>query len=227
MALATNALTTVATVEDELGIASSTETARLERMINIASAAAESYCDRVFYRDTAIAEKVEGTDGPLMFLSRGPVHSITSVVYLTTTLDTTEYEIRDSGGHEQTIYNLNGSWRRGSIRRNDTSQTQVAGFERYGYTVTYDAGWYTPKQDDDDVTVTRDLPYDIEGAVIAMVSFLRRSMGRDPTLKAEAMFESSQQYAVPSGGAGTGNWLVSQVPQAASHLASYVQIAML
>ena len=62
MALATNALTNVATVEDELGIASGTEDARLQRLINEASAIAESYAGRSFYRNTAISEKISGLD---------------------------------------------------------------------------------------------------------------------------------------------------------------------
>jgi len=39
------------------------------------------------------------------------------------------------------------------------------------YLVTYTGGWITPKQDDDGVG-TRDLPWDVEQAVLDQVTFL-------------------------------------------------------
>lgn len=219
MALATNALTTVATIEDELGISSGTEDARLERLINEASAIAESYAGRSFYRDSAVVEKVLGGEGPYLFVARAPLNSVTSISFLGSDISTADYEIHGDG-KSGVIYAINGSWARLDVTFNDISRTSAAGMVRKAYTVTYDGGWYTAKQDDDG-DGTRDLPYDIERAVILIVSYLRRGMGRDPTVKAESLLESSVAYAA-AGAAGSGaHWLRSLVPGAAGILDAY------
>jgi hypothetical protein len=218
MALATNALTNVTTVEDELGISSGTETARLQRMINIASAMAESYAGRIFYRDTAIEEKVRVGAGPDMFLSRPPINSITSIAFLGSDISSANYEIHSTNGG--IVKHTYGSWGNVQVFYPDVSRTRAAGEERKVYTVTYDGGWYTQPQDDADEEITRTLPYDIEGACIAIVSALRRQMGRDPSVVSESLLGSSQTYTQPSV-VGGSNWIEVMVPLAASALAKY------
>ena len=47
------------------------------------------------------------------------------------------------------------------------------------YTVTYDAGYVTPYQAQEDETLTRDLPHDIEAAVIDMAVMLYSEAGQN------------------------------------------------
>lgn len=211
MALATNALTRVSTVEDELGIASGTEDARLQRMINVASAAVESYTGREFYRDTAISETVRTTEGPYMFLSRPPINSITSISFLGSALSLGDYEIHSA--NSGIVYAINGSWAYAQTYYQDISRTPATGMERKAHTVVYDGGYYTPKQEDDG-DGTRNLPYDIEQACILLVSFLRRGMGRDPSIRAESLLGGSVNYTV-------GGDLVQAVPFAATLLSRF------
>lgn len=217
MALSANAITLVATVEDELGITAGSETARLQRFINMASDIAESYCRRVFYRVTNISEKVVGGDGPMLILDRAPINSITSISYLGTAIPATDYEIHH--GPAGVVYNINGAWNATWSAFNDISETRYPGVDRLVYTVVYDGGWYTAVQDNG-TTIIRNLPFDIEMAVIAIVSHLRRSMGRDSGITGESLLGSSIQYAHSAPG-GSSDWLSTTVPIAASLLNRY------
>lgn len=218
MALATNALTNVATMEAVLGLASGSADAQLQRVINQASAIAESFARRVFYRNTAISEKHAGNDGPILVLSQPPINSITSVTYLTGSADdSSTYEIHNANTGE--VYKVSGTWGGIDWHFGDISQTVYLGAGRKVWTVVYDGGWYTPKQDDDDGAVTRTLPYDIEQAVIAIAVALYRAEGRDPTLTAERLMEAQQTYAA-SDPYGKG-WLETFVPGAAAILKRY------
>lgn len=219
MALATNALTNVATMEAVLGLASGSADATLQRVINQASAIAESYANRVFYRNTAITEKHPGQPGPLLVLDQAPVNSITSITYLTGSAeDSSTYEIQDA--NVGSVYRISGTWAGIETLYGDSSQTIFTGQGRKVWTVVYDGGWYTPKQDDDGAG-TRNLPYDIEQAVISVAVALYRSEGRDPTVTSERLMEAQQTYATGGGSAGSGGWLDSAVPAAAMILKRY------
>lgn len=224
MALTADALTLVATVEDELGITAGTETARLERLINIASSAAESYACRVFYRTTNISEKSTGGVGPFMILDRPPINSVTSITYLGTALSTTSYEIHDANAG--IVFAVGGSWVTSTIGFSDVSGTIFTGVDRKTYTIVYDGGWYTQNQDNG-TTIIRNLPWDIEYAAIAIVSYLRRSMGRDPSVTSESLLGSSISYANPGAtGAGGADWLKKAVPAAAAVLDRYKRLSV-
>lgn len=214
MTLAATALTTVATVEDELGISSGTETTRLERMIHAASVTAEQYAGRVFTRTTNISEKVAGQEGPFLFLARPPLNSITSISYLGSALSSGDYEIHSSNAG--IVLNVNGSWYASGMYYGDISRTPVHGVERKSYTVVYDGGWYGPNQSGQ----TRALPYDIEHAVIMIVSYLRRNMGRAGNIASESLLGSSQSYTQPSI-VGGSDWLDVMIPAAAAILKRY------
>lgn len=221
MALADNALTTVAIMEDELGITPGSETTRLERLINEASAICESYAGRVFYRNTAISEKTYGDEGPYMFVARPPINSITSISFLGGALSTDDYEIHEPD-KTGIIYALNGSWARLEINYVDISRTPAKGQLRKAYTVVYDGGWYTPRQEDD-AEGTRNLPYDIERACQMLVSYLRKNLGRDLSVTREQLLDSSITYGNSRGGGsgGTGHWLRTALPAVAGILDAY------
>lgn len=218
MALASNALTTVATAEDVLGISTGTETTRLERLINAASDIVEAYAGRVFYRSTAIEEKVGGEPGPILFLARPPINSITSITYSGATVSSGSYEVHDSAAGQ--VYAIGGSWIATTAFLGDIGSSIYPGYERRLYTVTYDGGWYTSAQYDADNTKTRALPYDIEEAALAIVTYLRRGMGRDPAISSESLLGSAISYRSPNV-LITSSALSSAVPMAASILDRY------
>lgn len=218
MALASNALTTVATAEDVLSISSGTETTRLQRMINVASDIVENYIGRVLYRNTAITEKVGGEPGPILFLARPPINSITSISYSGAALSTDSYEIHEANAGQ--VYAIGGSWVSTTAFLGDIGSTIYPGYERRLYTVVYDGGWYTPAQEDTTPANTRALPYDIEEATLAIVAYLRRSMGRDPSVSGESLLGSSISYRSPNV-LITSSSLSSAVPMAAAILDRY------
>ena len=220
MALAANALTTIAEMESILGLASGSADADLTRAINRASAIAESYCNRVFYRDTAISEKYTGAIGPILMIDRPPLNSITSVTYLDGDAeDSGNYEIHDAGSGE--IYRVSGTWFGLNDRFEDSSGTIFHGQGRKVWTVVYDGGWYTPQQVADDGGLTRGLPYDIEHAACQIALVLYRNQKRNPSVKSETLMSASQTFASSGGSSSDGSWLRSTVPGAASILDRY------
>jgi hypothetical protein len=225
MALASNALTTIAEMESILGLASGSADADLTRAINRASAISEIYCNRKFHRDTAISEKHTGKIGPILIIDRPPLNSLTSVTYLDGDAeDSGNFEIHDSQAGE--IYRVSGIWTSLDDRLADASGTIFTGQGRKAWTIVYDGGWYTPKQEDDDALVTRNLPYDIEHAVCQIALVLYRNQKRNPSVQSETLMKASQVYAGSSTSRtrhneSAPNWLQITVPGAAMILDRY------
>jgi len=202
-----------------LGLASGSADVRLQRAINQASAIADSYAGRVFARSTAITEKHEGNHTPLLRLARPPINSITSVTYLSNSADaSTAYEIHDANRGQ--LYRVSGTWAGIDSSFADASFTLYTGVGRKTWTVVYDGGWYTAPQDDASGSITRNLPYDIEQAAIAIAVALYRAEGRDPGLASESLMEASQSY-VTTPADGSSSWLEANVPGAAAILKRY------
>jgi len=192
MTLATNALTTVATVNSDLGI--SGEDTYIERLINVASDFVERYCGRAFWRDTAIVEQVPGFGWSHLIVARAPINSITSIVRDGSTIPAADYESLGEDAAGGLIYRQ-GGWAWDAMRANDISNTPVAGTERRLHVVTYDGGWYTPKQDDDSSGANaRALPYDIEEAAVEIVRQMYLAKKRDPGIASESMLGWSASY---------------------------------
>jgi len=219
MALADNALTLVATVETELGLTAGAQDALLERYINQASDLCESYAGKSVYRDTAIVEKVVGDEGPYLFLAKPPINSITSISYSSSNLGTSEYEIHEPAKNG-IVYAVSGSWYRSGIHFGDISHTRASGYARKVYTVNYDGGYYTPKQEDDG-DGTRNLPYDIEYACLMITSYLYRSKGKDPSIASESLLGSSVSYNT-----SVSSSVLSILPAAAGILNQYKTVIM-
>jgi len=219
MALAANALTNVATMESVLGLASGSADTALQRAINQASAIAESYAGRVFYRTTH-TEKHAGVPGPILIVKNPPINSITSITYLSGTAESSStYEIADADVGE--IFRVSGTWVGLDWGFGDASETLYTGAGRRVWTVVYNGGWYTPKQDDDG-DGTRTLPYDLEQAVIGLAVHLYHSESRDPTVRSESLMEASQTYSAGTTSQGVAHdWLASAVPATAAILKRY------
>jgi len=200
MALQDNALTTVSTVEGELGLSSGTDTATLERYINTFSDLFESYTGRPWHRDDEYTEKIKSTGDTRLLVSRRPVRSITEIKVKGDTVDSGDYEIEDDDA--------------GFIRLDDEAweSTAVATrrikrhrkYHEFRVEVTYDGGYVTPQQVDDGTFTDRDLPADIEHAVITSVANAYQRQGQPSNIKSESIGDASVSFATPDSGGSLG-----------------------
>lgn len=154
------ALANIDTVKLELGITVATSDSLIKTAIDQQSVVAESYCKRVFAKETLIDSfRLTCRGWAPLSLSRWPVVSITSVVEDTTTLTAADYELDASAGM---LWRLDGS-----DRRSSWSSAKIV--------VTFVAGYALPIG----------LPRDIERAVTLMVKQAWFSARRDPLVKQE------------------------------------------
>ena len=189
MALNSNALTTISTVETELKLTADAQDAELTRYIDTASDQIERYVNRKLYYGAAIVEKVAGSGDAFLWISRTPLSSITSVVWLgdDSTVTSSTYEIWEAD--QGNLYRSAG-WNNTKISANDYTR----------YQITYIGGWITPQQDADDGALTRNLPWDLETACISMVVGLWRQKGADRTIRSESVLNTSVHYERHDGG---------------------------
>ena len=189
MALNSNALTTISTVENELSLTADAQDAELTRYIDTASDQIERYVNRKLYYGAAIVEKVAGSGDAFLWISRTPLSSITSVVWLgdSSTVTSSTYEIWEAD--QGNLYRSAG-WSNSKISATDYTR----------YQVTYVGGWITPQQDADDGALTRNLPWDLETACISMVVGLWRQKGADRTIRSESVLNTSVHYERHDGG---------------------------
>ena len=183
MALATNALTTIANAEAELGLTSGAQDALLTRYIDTASDQIERYVNHKLFYGASIVEKVAGKNDPFLYISRTPLSSITSIVWLgdDSTIAASQYEVWVA--NQGSIYNSSG-WNAVKISATDYTR----------YQVTYVGGWITPQQDADDGALTRDLPFDLETASLNIIVGLWRQKGSDKTIRSESILGTSVNY---------------------------------
>ena len=189
MALNSNALTQISTVETELSLTADAQDAELTRYIDTASDQIERYVNRKLYYGSAIIEKVAGSGDAFLWISRTPLSSITSVVWLgdSSTITGSTYEIWEAD--QGNLYRSAG-W----------NDTKISATDYTRYQVTYVGGWITPQQDADDGALTRNLPWDLETACISMVVGLWRQKGADRTIRSESVLNTSVNYERHAGG---------------------------
>jgi len=84
-------------------------------------------------------------------------------------------------------------------------ESPVVGSEAKSYTVSYSGGWVTPEQArNSEGALVRNLPFDIERAVIDMVTSLYLQRGRDRSVTARTAAQGSSTFATdPAGYADT------------------------
>ncbi len=161
--LSEHALTTIDAVRAQLGLdpEDTSQDAILARMINGASDAIRTYCDRDFARAQR-TDRLEGPKGPVLLLPLYPILRVESVTADGTLVPFEEYDVDAQSGR---LIRRCGSWPGGP-----------------GLTVevVYEAGYITPEQARKGMG-ERDLPYDLEEACIATVMswYSRRSMPPD------------------------------------------------
>lgn len=162
MALAENALTLLATVKAELGLTDTANDALLERYINAASDMFLNMVDRNLVKTAYTDVKVSGTDLSVLYLPEWPIISVESYE----SVGSESYEIINAGQESSHLY-TDTVFKRFNKVFGDLSATYY-GDSILSITISYTAGYCTPKQADES-ECTRTLPYDIEEAVIAMV----------------------------------------------------------
>lgn len=198
MALSAYALTTLATLKSELGISGTAEDTRLERLIEVASRRMIGLLNReqVHYVEDR-QESVRGVGNSRLRLQVAPLRSIGSIAFTSdggvtsSTVAATDYTIEDEG--LAWVLRLGGLWAYTGDRIGAT-RDPVPGTERPYYLATYTGGWVTPQQAADDVSLTRDLPYDLEDAVIALATARYYDDGTGLNVKSEKLLAASITY---------------------------------
>ncbi|GEL75205.1 hypothetical protein [Myxococcus virescens] len=219
MALADNALTTVATLAYELGLpepaAGSPAEKDLERRIAVASKAVEDYCDRRFGRAT-LTEKVRGMGGQVLMLDRCPVLSITSVTLDGQVVPVAEYEcvgVDAAAGLLRTRY---GRWANTADWQRGVSPEPLAGTERAAYTVVYVAGYVLPKDAAPGSPST--LPAPLEEACLLTAVASYRAKGRDPSIVSQSLLSASVSYAGSAVNTAIGLGVAGIIPDSAAYM---------
>lgn len=160
MALADNALTTLDTIKNELGITDTSEDVKLERLINAVSGFIQKYTGQKYGRQTKTV-KLNGSGEQYLMLEDKPIISISSITYGDLTITDYELEVRDS--EIGAIFREEG-WSRDGIAVGLVGDP--AG-ERRNFTVEYTYGYVLPK--DDGSPDPRTLPHDLEQLAIELV----------------------------------------------------------
>lgn len=217
MALAPHALTTLARVKTALGITDSSKDDQLEDVINEASAAIESYCNRSFYYETGKVEYLEGYGTSFLMVSKYPLLDVSEVIVRdeTTAVDSDSYYIWKQG-EEGKIYRRS-TWTARMQSAAPITLTPLAGTQQDRYKVTYTGGYITPQQEIDAVG-TRTLPYDLEAAAKGLSVSMYLSESRDETIKSEKLLS----WAVTYGGHDSGDGSFSLGPKTTSLIAPYL-----
>lgn len=194
MALTKKALTTVSTVQDELGISGSTST--LERYIRQASDFFRRLTGRRWYEETEYVEEVAGYRGKrLLVFDHLPIDQIRTIEIkiddTTDELNSGAYEIEDA--QSGFIRRIDGSSWELTESYFSNIEPEYTGENLKLYRVTYDGGYVTP-EDASQNNKTRDLPYDIEDAVIDFVTSKYVKKGSGSAVDSESIMSASIDY---------------------------------
>lgn len=202
MPLKSHALTTVDAVRDELGLSGTSADARLERMINAASARFAAIVGRDLHYAEDVVEDVAGYDRPRLAVRRTPLLSILSITPLDasgsagTALDDESYFIEDA---ERGWIGRSASWSSSPASVDGVLGLAIAGTERRNWRVTYTGGSITPFQESADggSLGTSSLRDDIEQAIIESVVDTYRRAGARSDILSERLGDESVTYANP------------------------------
>jgi uncharacterized phiE125 gp8 family phage protein len=193
---ATTDLTTLAAVKSELGLSTNEHDAQIASYISQASDSVKAYCNRTFARESVIeAFRVDLPSEPLV-LTLFPVSAIDSIIENGVALTTDDFFVDDRDG---TLWRLSNDrmthWPCGKI------------------SVAYTAGYLLPGDDG------RDLPHDIERAVIMLAAQSFLGAGTDARVKRESVdgIGSTERFLLSASG---------MTPDAEALLARYRQVAV-
>jgi hypothetical protein len=148
LTLSAKALCTLALVETELGISAGSDTLRIERLIEAASAEIAKYCGAPsFHYESARIDDLKGYGYPAIFTPKRPLLSIGSIVYdpqdAAEIIDSSEYQIDNV--NQGRIYRA-GGWTWSVARGQYMTSFPLPGTEESMYRVTYAGGYRTRNQ---------------------------------------------------------------------------------
>lgn len=177
-----NALTTLQTVKDDLGIDNTDDDQWIVRRINFFSDLFERLTGRKWYYVEDHVEKIGASRGDtrLVVSEHLPIEDVDKIELKGDEIDSEAYEIEDKG--LGWIRRKEGSWSTSEPLRGRINSYPM-GEPRLTYEVTYTGGYVTPSQADGDEDLDRDLPYDVELAVIESIRREYNAKDRDPNLK--------------------------------------------
>jgi hypothetical protein len=188
VALAANALTTVAALESLLGIGAGSATARCEQVINAASDAIEKHCGREFARQVGKVEQLAGFDGQRLYLALSPVESVAGVTFDGSAIDASSYTLFGKEGY---LYRRAG-WVSTAVQQSMIDPMQLPGSEERRFAVTYTGGYALAQNNRTPGTFTQ--PYDLEEACLALAAYRFRQTPKNPALTAEQAGNASRAY---------------------------------
>jgi len=190
VALDSRALVTAAQVFDEIDVEDDAGTlrARVERYITAASMTAARIIDRPLHYDPAVVERVAGSGGNRLLLSRTPIVSIASVVIDGEAADVADIvvESRTAG-----ILYREAGWPWAPQLQPGPSYHPLPGTEAPSIVVTYAGGWVTPTQVAGPLTLT--VPEDLADAVLELVTSRWKRRGND--LRVTSSNNTASSYA--------------------------------
>lgn len=199
-------LTTLQHVADELGITvgdDDTTDRLLKRYIKQASQRFAKATGRQFYNKSDHEERVRGFDDPIIHVKDHlPIEEVTKIEYddgqTKVEIPESHWIVQDKG--QGAIRRVAGTWTFSGETYIGSREYPMVGTEKPLIVVTYSGGYVSPQQAEDDGSLERDLPYDIEDAVIGQVVQRYRQKDLDPTVSSETIGDASVSYN--TGGAG-------------------------
>lgn len=198
MALSPRALTTLATVKSELDITGPGSDARLERMIEaISEAMSREAGGRIFQYQPAAVHKIAGYGYPRLIVPCAPLLSVEEVSLIDSdgtiihTYAPDDYSIESI---ENGFIRNDGNWAHTAPIGPGIMDRPLDGAERLGFKVTYECGWVTPQQAEDDNDLTRTLPFELEEACIQSTGIWFRNAQRDPTIQSQTTERQTTVY---------------------------------
>lgn len=159
-------LTTVSNLRLDLGYGPAEPSdAALNRLIDVTSAAVETYCNRIFARET-VRETFDCVAGEnWILLERYPVYQ-----FVTLSVDGEVYDAANYQNDDGFLYRLDDEGRR-------------VPWGGGPFVVEYSAGYGLPS--DDPALPGPQLPFDIQSAISAEISAKQAQKGRDPLVRSE------------------------------------------
>lgn len=162
----------------ELGLSGAEATIIITDMVDQASAAIVSYCNREFALET-VEETLPTTGSCNLMLTRTPIASISSITFNGVTVPATDYFLTEP--EAGFVFNPNG-WGDSAQRTYGLSGTPVQNSRAYLLKATYSAGYVPPG-----FTGTPAMPYDIERACIELVKSLWLGRKLNPNIESESV----------------------------------------
>lgn len=190
------ALTTPDAFSSELGIPTHQDGGEFMRISRYILVASDMFTKQVGFDVHYVEDKTSQVGQPrgrnkLIIRDHGPLQKIHEIKYKDKVINPDHY----------VISNPELGWVR-NTKRTSWKSTQImqSGIRTYKheleplYQVTYDAGWVTPHQANEDETLERDLPHDIEQAVLELSSYLYQRAGSDTTVQSKSTGDWSVSY---------------------------------